>query len=617
MHRFARRALLPVLLGLACARPPAAQAPAPAAAPERVDLAIRGVRVFDGTTVLAAATVEVRGGVIVRVASDGRDAPADAVIEGAGLTLLPGLIDAHAHVQSPDSLRQALRFGVTTELDMFTAPGLLRPLHQLARKDGAAMADFRSAGILATVPGGHGTEYGFEIPTLTAPEQAQAFVDARLAEGSDYLKIVYDDGSAFGATLPTLSRATLTALVVAAHARGKLAVVHVSSQREAIEAIEAGADGLAHVFFDGAPTRRFIELAARQKVFVADTLPVIFSLCDGTRGAALLADPELAPLLPPGEAARLRSVGGATPRRPACEGPLQAVRELHAAGVALLASTDAPNAGTAHGVSMHDELELLVRAGLSPQAALTAATSAPAAAFGLGDRGAIAAGKRADLLLVRGDPTVDIKATRAIVGVWKQGQRLDRDAAIAAVAGQHAELAALRAAPPPPGSESGEISDFDAGDLAVGFGSGWAAATDARIGGKSTVSLDPHARGAGKSRHALRISGTVVAGKPAQWAGAIFSPGPAPMQPANLARFKALTFWARADAELEVTVMLFAGQLGPLPGRQTVAVGPRWKQHRVALADLAAIEPYDVLGLFLGATQPGAFNLEIDELRLE
>jgi len=73
-------------------------------------------------------------------------------------------------------------------------------------------------------------------------------------------------------------------------------------------------------------------------------------------------------------------------------------------------------------------MELLVRAGLTPPEALAAATSVPATCFRLDDRGRIAPGKRADLLLVEGDPTVDIKATRRIAGVWKLGVPVDREA---------------------------------------------------------------------------------------------------------------------------------------------------------------------------------------------
>ena len=97
------------------------------------------------------------------------------------------------------------------------------------------------------------------------------------------------------------------------------------------------------------------------------------------------------------------------------------MKQLVAAHVPILAGTDAPVQGVTYGASLHEELSLLVGAGLSPLQALVAATSATAKAFHLDDRGMIQLGRRADLLLVEGDPTVDIVATRNIVEVWKKG----------------------------------------------------------------------------------------------------------------------------------------------------------------------------------------------------
>jgi imidazolonepropionase-like amidohydrolase len=105
------------------------------------------------------------------------------------------------------------------------------------------------------------------------------------------------------------------------------------------------------------------------------------------------------------------------------------IRQLKAAHVPLLAGSDCANPRTAVGATLHQELEMLVTTtGFTPTEALTAATSLPAARFKLSDRGRIAPGLRADLLLVRGDPTVDIQLTRSIVAVWKRGKKLDRDA---------------------------------------------------------------------------------------------------------------------------------------------------------------------------------------------
>jgi imidazolonepropionase-like amidohydrolase len=105
-----------------------------------------------------------------------------------------------------------------------------------------------------------------------------------------------------------------------------------------------------------------------------------------------------------------------------------AIRQLREAGALILAGTDAPMTGTVHGVSLHRELELLVHAGLTPLEALAAATSIQADVFGLQDRGRIAPGLRADLLLVEGDPGSDILATRHIRGVWKRGKPVNRSA---------------------------------------------------------------------------------------------------------------------------------------------------------------------------------------------
>jgi imidazolonepropionase-like amidohydrolase len=350
---------------------------------------VRDTAVFDGVRLLRGQDVLVEGGVIAAVGPH-LDAPPDAmVVDGSGRTLLPGLIDAHVHITKPDDLKTALAFGVTTELDMFTSTTLATAIKtEQAAGGGLDQADLRSAGTLVTAPGGHGTEYGLPIPTLTTPEEAQAFVDARIAEGSDYIKVIVDDGSAMGFSRPTLDRATLCAVVTAAHARDKLAVAHVATQADLRTALECGADGIEHVPA-GELEPPLARLAASRGVFVTPTLGVV-SAHERTPGAA-------------GRAAHSLSV----------------------AGVTILAGTDAPNPPCEHGAGLHHELLLLVEAGLTPIQALAAATASPARVFGLTDRGRVAPGLRADLLLVEGDPTSDVGATRCIVAVWKRGVRIE------------------------------------------------------------------------------------------------------------------------------------------------------------------------------------------------
>ena len=143
------------------------------------------VRVFDGERVLFADTVIVKEDTIDAVGSDLAFPPGFTVIDGSGQTLLPGLIDAHTHTFGPSGLQQALIFGVTTELDMFTDWRLAQQIKTLqAAGEGRDMADLRSSGTMATAPGGHGTQFGLTIPTLTDPATAQDFVDEQIKEGS-------------------------------------------------------------------------------------------------------------------------------------------------------------------------------------------------------------------------------------------------------------------------------------------------------------------------------------------------------------------------------------------------------------------------------------------------
>jgi len=605
VFRFPSRRHRTVLLGalgaLLGALAPLGANAADAAEPPRA-LWFQHVRVFDGKTVLPQADVLVIDGRIAQVAGTGPEvrAPADAVkIDGRGKTLLPGLIDAHTHI-FPGALEQALAFGVTTELDMMSDPTMdARLREEQEAGKGMDRADLRSAGILATAPHGHGTEYGIEIPTLSNPGEAPAFVDARIAEGSDYVKIVYDDGSSYGFHIPTLSKETLQAVIAAAHQRNRLAVVHIGTLEGARDAIAAGADGLAHLFVDRAPDPEFGRFAAAHHAFVVPTLTVLESVALRPSGATLAKDPRVTPYIAPPILANLdRSFPHRTTMH--YEGAEETVRQLKAAGVPILAGSDSPNPGTAHGVSLHRELALLVQAGLTPVEALAAATANPAHAFGLTDRGRIAPGLRADLVLVSGDPTQKIGETLDIAGIWKAGVPFDRTA-------YRAGLDRLRAAAllAPPGAENGLVSDFTDGTTKTAFGSGWQATTDALVGGKSTATMEV-------ANGALHVAGTLVAGAPVQWAGAMFFPGASPMAPANLASKKSIQFRAKGDGKT-YSVLVFTTTGGRTPALQTFLAGPEWQAVLLPLANFKT-DGHDLTGIAIvsGAT-PGAFALDLDD----
>jgi imidazolonepropionase-like amidohydrolase len=567
------------------------------------EFVIRDVRLFDGERVVPKTNVHVRDGIIVSV---GDTAPSGVEsIPGDGRTLLPGLIDAHVHAYG-DALDRALVFGVTTELDMFTDHRFAATMRSQQRSaDGALRrADLFSAGTLVTAPKGHGTEYGMPIPTLASAADAPAFIDARLAEGSDYIKIVYDDGAAYGMKIATLDRDVLGAAIAAAKARGTLAVIHIGSRQGADEAIAAGASGLVHIFADAPADAAFVTRVTAARAFVTPTLSVTESTTGVASGAPLLADARLAPFI---TAAERTSLEGRFPNRAGSKQnlahALAATKLLFDAGVPILAGTDAPNPGTSHGSSLHRELELLVQAGLSPEAALRAATSVPARVYGLRDRGRIAAGLRADLVLVSGDPTRDITATRDIVTVWKRGTRFERAKATPPTAAVAVSTA------------NGMVSTFETAEVRAEFGSGWQTSTDSMMGGASTASMAIVGGGANNTRSALEVSGTLAAGAPFPWAGAMFFPGATPMAPVDVSKFKEIVFWARGDGGTH-QVMVFAARLGNIPATRPFTPGPEWREFVLPFSSFSGIDGSDLRGvLFSAGSKPGAFRFTIDEVR--
>ncbi|MDL4813279.1 amidohydrolase family protein [Actinomadura opuntiae] len=371
--------------GVAAAAAPALLRTRPAAADAAGTLALEKIalanaRVFDGRTLTEPRTVVIDNGRI------GVSALGARTIDAKGATLLPGLIDAHVHLEDVSTLEQLTGYGVTTALDMACWPPSL--MNSLRHRTG--LTDVRSAGIPAVAPGSLESQLpGFpQSELVTGSDQAGRFVAARVAEGSDYIKLIVDT--------PGLSQDTLDALANAAHAYGKLVMAHATSSAAVDEALLAGADMIHHVPLDIALTGT---TAARYAAGRRVSVPTLTMM----EGFAALGIPGLSYA-----AAR------------------DSVIALHQAGVRILAGTDSNHkqgipVQPAFGTSLHHELELLVQAGLGTVEALQAATVLPARSFGLYDRGVVTPGCRADLILIDGDPIADIRATRNIQRIWAGG----------------------------------------------------------------------------------------------------------------------------------------------------------------------------------------------------
>ncbi|MEV6417520.1 amidohydrolase family protein [Kribbella sp. NPDC051718] len=341
---------------------------------------IRGARVFDGHGLTGPRDVTIDGRVIAAEAGE-----PDEVVEADGLTLLPGLIDAHLHLKGPETLGKLVSYGVTTGLDMASWPASL--VQSLREQPG--VSDIRSAGLPVIGRGGRHAQFGMpEGAYAGTPEQAGEMVRSRIADGSDYLKLVLEAPGEGGP-----DQAAAAALVMAAREAGLLTIAHAASAGAYDLAIAIGVDIVTHVPFGEALRPDQVEALAAAGQVVVPTLTMAESISK-LRGTRL-------------------------------EDALETVGALHDAGVPILAGTDA-NAQPGvppveYGSSLHRELELLTRAGLTNAEALNAATAGPAQYFKLADRGVVEAGRRADLLLIAGDPLTDLSATRSITRVWVAG----------------------------------------------------------------------------------------------------------------------------------------------------------------------------------------------------
>jgi imidazolonepropionase-like amidohydrolase len=579
---------------------------------------IRNARIFDGEKIVAANSVVVENGRIRAVGVDLKPPAGTEVIDGTGDTLLPGLIDSHVHIWIRPVLERSLAFGVTTVLDMFMRVGDARAFRKEEAAGAPNIADFRTAGTCVTSPGGHGVEEGFPIPTIQTPEEAQAFVDARIADGSDYIKIMYD----FGENYTIMSRATMAAVVRAAHKRRKLVVVHIGSYQGALDAIDAGADGLAHTPFDRPPDGDFGALMKSHNMFDITTMTMP-RLNDEEHPSLreLMADPFVAPYL---SAASINRFSELSTVRPDLHARLYshtmamhprydferdelaslrnvrpqdyrtfangaaALRLLRKAGVPILAGDDA--SGDYAGALFEAELEGMVLAGLTPSEALADATSVPARIFSLGDRGRIAPGFRADLLLVRGDPTKDIHATRDIVGIWKQGVRFDR--------------APLR-------------EQIVQQNEAVKFGTGWMPDDDRIFKGNSKVQLKVVDGGPDHSAKTLLLTCDVKPGIDLPFAGAMYSPGVAfqTWRQVNYSGVKSISFWARGDGHIYYACMFNASR-GWTPSKQSFIAGKDWQLHTIPLSAFTTDGRDITLISFVATPNPGKYHFELAGLTI-
>lgn len=360
--------------------------------------AITNVRVFDGSKLTELQTVFVENGMI----SD--ETSSNITIDGRGFTLLPGFIDSHIHLDNIENLRQAAKYGVTTMLDMATADTEL--VNSLRNQPG--LTDIRSCYLATTAPysslvgGAFGAGADMPFKEVTTLDEAMEAENEQLSKGADYIKVIIEEPPM---TEKTLSTEIMNAIVENAHKNNKLVFAHTTSSHAFQEAIDGGIDVLNHLPRNEVMPQHIIDSIIEKGKCLIPTMIMQKGMVESMK--KIMPD-----------------------RAGDYEKTKKSLQMMYQSGVTIIAGTDAnfTNAmnHVPHGISMHEELELMVEAGLTPVDALKSATITPAQVFGfIQDRGAIKSGLRADFILVKGDPTKDIAATRNIEGVWINGIKVN------------------------------------------------------------------------------------------------------------------------------------------------------------------------------------------------
>ena len=414
---------------------------------------LEGARLIDGTGKPARdnAALIVNGERITAVGTTGKLArPKGArVIDVHGRTIIPGLISAHSHAglvtgtanradaYTREAVEAALvkyeQYGVTSVVTLGLNRDLVYDIRDQQRKGGVPGASLFTAGRGIGPPGGVPPQpvAPDQVYRPTTADQARGFVRDMAGHHVDVVKIWVDDNFGKFTKLPP---DVYTAVIDECHKHGIRVAAHVFYLADAKALVAAGVDVLAHSVRDQPVDAELTAALKKRGVFYIPTLNVDESFFLLAEQPEVMHDeffthavsPELLQMF---QTQAYRDKVAANPNVPkektAFATASHNLKALHDAGVQIAFGTDSgANPERIAGWGEHHELELMVRAGLSPMDALVAATQHSAAVIKATDRGTLEPGKRADFLVLAADPLADIRNTRQLVTIWHNGHEV-------------------------------------------------------------------------------------------------------------------------------------------------------------------------------------------------
>jgi len=415
-----------------------------------------GARILVGDgSVIEGGALLVEGSTITAVGSvTNMDVPAEAsVVDLRGRTVMPAMIDAHAHLGYEgytswgaehysretliDHLNRYAYYGFSAVFSAGSDPDdLSLQLQEDQRNGSVSGAQFLFAAGMG--PPGQGPNDRFlthalaiqentgmtVLRGLADPDQARVMAREVADKGIPFIKIWVDDR---GGSQDKLTPEIYRPLIAEARRHDLKVLVHQQFASDMPDLLDAGVDGFLHGRLGPELDRQLAQQIAAANAFLVPNLGL-----GELRRERVASDSFLQEIVPQSVVDRLGDSFDQRPSAAASSAQEQALREsmahLLAAGVDILLGTDA-GAVPDHffGYTGHRELEIFVRLGMSPMQAIEAATSKPAERLGLNDLGTLVPGKRADFIVLAANPLDDIRNTRSITRVYQSGMRVDRD----------------------------------------------------------------------------------------------------------------------------------------------------------------------------------------------
>src|SRR5215471_11238530 len=428
---------------------------AAAASHAQTAVVLRGARVIDGAggDLLDNSAIVIRDGRIAAIGpAQSTTTPADAeTIDYSGKTIIPGLISAHSHVviffvlsAAPENynrdfilqqLKQLEAYGVTTLMSLGLNGPLFYELRAELHAGSVPGADLFGAdqgiGVLNGQPSAAVVRVADnQISRPDSVEMARQSIREMAARKTDMVKIWLDDAS--GALPVKVKPEVYTAVIDEAHKNGLRVAAHIYDLNDAKAIVRAGVDVIAHGVRDKPVDAEFIDMMKARSVWYISTIVLDYTnfvLADQPQWMRecfvqrALHSAVRAQFDDPEYRERTLASPATAKNRAAVTTNKHNLKAVHDAGIGVGFGSDSGVGLRIPGVAEHLELALMVEAGLTPMQAITNATANAAALLKLDDRGVLASGKLADLVVLESDPTADISNSRKIHAVWHRGKK--------------------------------------------------------------------------------------------------------------------------------------------------------------------------------------------------